>query len=113
MTKTLLRALFACCLLLSASCKKKPPVDPCVSNCLLHAKELGCQHPERCEPTCQKVKQAVACKKPLDAFMTCALTQKKDEWECSAEGIPVLQHRACEHQQDDMLICLQDSQGKL
>jgi hypothetical protein len=92
----------------------KPQADPaCVQNCELRSKELACEHPELCRENCLKVAQATACKKPLDDFMACALKEPKEHWECSGKGIPVLEHRACENQQDDMLLCLQKSEGKL
>jgi hypothetical protein len=97
--------------LLAAGCHRKE--DPCLSNCQLRAKELGCAHADQCGATCEKVKQAKNCAKPMEAFMQCAYKQPKARYQCSEDGVPVVGDEICEAERGDMFICLQRFQGQL
>lgn len=88
--------------------------DRCLPNCLARTQELGCKHPERCAEQCAKVKAAVYCKEPLDAFMKCAYRLAKHQWECGGDGVAVAKGpHACDAERDNMTLCLHTSKGKL
>lgn len=93
----------------------RPPVDRCLANCQLRSQELGCKNPKRCAEQCEKVKAAVHCKKPLEAFLACAYRQPKAHWKCGMSGSPELAgpHGTCEAEHDQMSLCLHRSRGKL
>ena len=85
----------------------------CKSVCALRATELKCSHGDMCEDACAKLGQAKFCVKPVHAFVACFTKQPTSEWECNAEGMPVIGGHVCEGEQGSMSDCLMQTQGKL
>ena len=98
---------------LPAGCRKAAPTDPCVKTCELRATERRCDHPERCEDACAKLRNATACARELRGFRECFLNEPSDHWECGNDGLPQVRHIYCENQQDAVVGCLERSGGKL
>jgi hypothetical protein len=85
----------------------------CVSICLRRAEELHCSHADHCRDLCAKLGAAKLCVREVHAFVACFTKQPTSEWECNADGIPVIAGHVCESEQASMSDCLMQTKGKL
>ncbi len=87
--------------------------DPCLVNCELRAKELGCRQPAGCQNACIQLRDAKFCGAQLRDFTKCFLAQPKDQWQCDGDGIPAVKEDACEAERGNVMDCLHTHDGQL
>jgi hypothetical protein len=68
---------------------------------------LGCSTELVCLATCGEMRASTVCTQQIGAFLTCAATRKRADWECGDEPLPVLREGVCNAEQAAISGCLE------